>query len=120
MYIPCNLKFMKKRPEAVARSWWISQKIYFITFKSQKVKNRVFSPYLKTSLPNLITNHVTKICSSFLSNSFRNSYGCNSAWFCTNNSDFLAFFASIVQYILRYLSGFSRSCFTRNNTDLML
>ena len=23
MYIPCNLKFMKKRPEAVARSWWI-------------------------------------------------------------------------------------------------
>ena len=34
MYIPCNLKFMKKRPEAVARSWWISQKIYFITFKS--------------------------------------------------------------------------------------
>ena len=34
MYIPCNLKFMKKRPEAVARSRWILQKICFITFKS--------------------------------------------------------------------------------------
>jgi hypothetical protein len=34
MYIPCNLEFMKKRPEAVARSWWVLQKICFITFKS--------------------------------------------------------------------------------------
>ena len=34
MYIPCNLEFMKKRPEAVARLWWILQKICFITFKS--------------------------------------------------------------------------------------
>ena len=23
MYIPCNLEFMKKRPEDVARLWWI-------------------------------------------------------------------------------------------------
>ena len=32
--IPCNLEFMKKRPEAVARLCWILQKICFITFKS--------------------------------------------------------------------------------------
>ena len=34
IYIPCNLEFMKKRPEAVARSWWILQQICFISFKS--------------------------------------------------------------------------------------
>ena len=34
MYIPCNLEFMKKRPEAAARSGWILQKNCFITFKS--------------------------------------------------------------------------------------
>ena len=34
MYIQCNCEFMKKRPEAEARSWWILQKTCFITFKS--------------------------------------------------------------------------------------
>ena len=34
MYIRCNLVFRKKTPEAVARSWWVLQKICFITFKS--------------------------------------------------------------------------------------
>jgi hypothetical protein len=28
------LEFMKKRPKAAGRSWWILQKICFITFKS--------------------------------------------------------------------------------------
>ena len=42
MYIPCNLEFMKKRPEAVARSWQILQKICSITFKSYISKQIFF------------------------------------------------------------------------------
>ena len=32
MYILWNLEFMRKRPEAKAKSWWILQKICFITY----------------------------------------------------------------------------------------
>ena len=42
IYIPCNLEFMKKRPEAVARSWWILQQICFISFKSYISKQFFF------------------------------------------------------------------------------
>ena len=33
MYIPCSLEFILERAKATARSWWILQKIFFITFK---------------------------------------------------------------------------------------
>ena len=33
MYIQCNLEFILERPKAIARPWWILQKIFFVTFK---------------------------------------------------------------------------------------
>ena len=58
MYIPCNLKFMKKRPEAVARSWLISQKIYFITFKNY-ISNQFF--LLKKSMTSVWPPKIVQI-----------------------------------------------------------
>ena len=33
IYMPCNLEFILERPKAIARPWWILQKIFFVTFK---------------------------------------------------------------------------------------
>ena len=33
MYIQCSLEFILEWPKAIARPWWILQKIFFVTFK---------------------------------------------------------------------------------------
>ena len=33
MYIQCNLEFILERPKAIARPWWILQKLFFAIFK---------------------------------------------------------------------------------------